>query len=63
MSRIESAQGWIGVFFMAYPIIRLIATAVGVELPDLGLGGVSDSFAVASAATGTALLARSKPIV
>lgn len=59
----EVVKGWVGIFFLVYPIVRLLANAFGGDLPDIGLPeGLGDGLAAMSTATGAGLLAKSQPI-
>jgi hypothetical protein len=57
---VENVQGWIGIVFLVWPIVRVIIKQFGVELPDVGVSGAE--IGIASQATGTYLLAKAKPI-
>ncbi len=56
----ENVQGWIGIVFLVWPIVRVVAKQFGVELPDIGVSGAQ--VGVASQVVGTYLLAGAMPI-
>jgi len=60
----DAVKGWLGIFFLVYPVVRLLANAFGADLPDIGLAdGIGDGLAGGSAMVGASLLAKSKPII
>ena len=56
---LEKTKGWLGVILVLWPVIRIVAAAAGVPLPDLGIGELP---AILSQGAGVALLAKSEKI-
>ena len=59
----EKVKGWLGVALIVWPLVRAIALAFGVHLPDVNLPvGVGEA-AIASQAAGVILAARSPALL
>jgi hypothetical protein len=61
MGEIEKVKGWLGVLLVVWPIVRTVALAFGVHLPDIGLP-IGEA-AILSQGAGVALMATSPAIV